>query len=254
MTQATAMIEAEGLTLGYRRHRVFDDASFSMSAGRVGLLGPNGAGKSTLMEAVVALRRPSAGRLVVLGHDVSTAEGRSALRRETGYLPQSAAYDPRFTVGEHVSYCGWLKGLTGDVLDRATREAVEAVNLSGRADVRLKTLSGGMVRRATIAGAMVASPRLLVLDEPSVGLDPEQRVTLRELLTSLTERTSVLLSTHLVEDLTTTCESVVVLDEGQARFSGSIAELAGRPVDMTASCIEAGYIEVLGGRTNRAAS
>jgi len=249
MMTASSLVAADGLHLGYRRCPVFVDATFTVPQGKVALLGPNGAGKSTLMEAVVSLTRPSAGRLTVLGHDTATAEGRAAIRTETAFLPQQPAYHPGFTVREHVEYCGWLKGLKAARLAAATDEAVAMVGLASHADRKLGALSGGMLRRAAIAATVVARPRLLVLDEPTAGLDPEQRIAFRSILDALPHETSVLLSTHLVEDVASTCEDIVVLADGSTVFAGSLQNFvrgdAGEG-SVTAADLEKAYVAALG--------
>lgn len=217
-------VVARGLSLGYRKLRVFDKQDFEIPSGATALLGPNGAGKTTLLRAIVGLKRPSAGDLVVLGHNVASRRSLSQVSRATSYLAQETVYNPRFTVNEHVAFAGWLKGLTGSQLESSTHHWVQAVGLGKHAQAKMRTLSGGMVRRATIAGAMVSEPTLLILDEPTVGLDPAQRVAFRELVHTLVGHTSLLLSTHLVEDVAAVCDSVAVLDGGQLTFVGSVSE------------------------------
>jgi len=166
-----------------------------------------------------------------------------------GFLPQSFGYDPRFTVAEFVTYAAWLKKVpSGQVAVRVT-EAVEAVGLGDRAKDTLGTLSGGMLRRAGIAASVVCDPPLLILDEPTAGLDPAHRVEFRQVIRSLGEHTTVLVSTHLVEDVKHMCDRVVVLDEGRIRYSGTPAELTGaaRPDAPGDTELERGYSSVLAG-------
>ncbi len=247
-------VRADEVVLGWGRRTVFDRASFELTAGSLAVLGPNGAGKSTLLQAAATATRVRRGRLTVLGHDVTTRDGRSAVRREVSFLPQRPGYHPGFRVEEHVEHAGWLKGLQGPELTRRVTAALDAVGLRDRAGDRLRTLSGGMLRRAAIAGAIVAGPRLLLLDEPTAGLDPEQRVSFRALVRRLAEDSAVVLSTHLVEDATGTCDDVAVLTGGRVVFQGRADELAslgtgqdgtGEVADAAASPAERGYLRAL---------
>lgn len=248
----TSVVMADGLTLDYRKKRVFDNEAFAFAHGCTALLGPNGAGKSTLLRAIVGLKRASAGRLVVLGHEVTRRRSLRELSRVTSFLPQQAVFDPRFTVLEHVEFSGWLKGMSGAHLRERARTWTRAVGLANEDGTRMGALSGGMARRATIAGAMVCDPQLLVLDEPTVGLDPAQRASFRELISHLSESTSVLLSTHLVEDVASVCERVAVLDHGHVMFSGSIAQFSGTgaatPHRVDAAGLERAYLETVKSR------
>lgn len=149
-----------------------------------------------------------------------------ALRRRIGYLPQEFGYYKRFTVREFVEYMAWLKEVPKADIPAAVQRAVERVGLADRADARLKTLSGGMVRRVGIAQALVNDPAVLLLDEPTVGLDPAQRLRFRELLQELGTDTCVVVSTHLVEDVGAACTHVVLLAEGRLVFQGTPEGLA----------------------------
>jgi ABC-type multidrug transport system ATPase subunit len=179
----------------------------------------------------------------VLGLDPARRVGRAAVRCRTGFLPQTFGYVPSFTVEEFVAYAGWLKGLSRARLDAAVRTAVERVNLGAERRKALGRLSGGMLRRVGIASAIVHEPELLLLDEPTAGLDPDQRMDFRALLGRLGERGTVLLSTHLIEDVAATCTDVVVIRDGAIVFSGRTSELAGRgdPGATTGSALERGY-------------
>ncbi|WP_084617946.1 ABC transporter ATP-binding protein [Jonesia quinghaiensis] len=225
------MVEARAMTLGYRRKRVFHEATFTIPTGVVGLLGPNGAGKSTLMRAMVGLATPTAGELRVCGRPVSRNTRNKSVGSLSGFLAQNAPYDPRFTVREHVEYCAWLKGMPRTHIADAVARAIEAVGLTGETDTRIGVLSGGMARRATIAGTIVSQPRLLVLDEPTVGLDPGQRTAFQEIIKDLSQHASVLLSTHLVEDVAACCDHVALLVDGRITSVSSIEDLAGPNAD-----------------------
>lgn len=199
-----------------------------IGTGMFGLLGPNGAGKTTLMRIIAGLIRPSGGVVQVLGHDVTTPRGKQATKALLGYLPQELGLYPDLTAREFLDYVAILKGVTNGHTRRAQiEEALELVRLSDVADRRLKTYSGGMKRRAGIAQAILGAPQLLIVDEPTVGLDPEERVRLRNLLSDMATRCIVILSTHIVEDISQSCNALAVINHGQVKFRGSPRELIG---------------------------
>lgn len=238
------VVSTRGLRAQYGRHPVLQDLDLDVPAGVTALLGPNGAGKTTLLHALCGLHRPSAGSVSVLGTDPSRRAGRRALAASVGFLPQHLGYYPRFRLREFVAYAAWLKQVPkADMADRV-REVLEQVDLLDRQDLRMRALSGGMLRRAGVAAALVHRPRLLLLDEPSVGLDPAQRVELRSLIRELRTTTSVLLSTHLLDDVSAACENVIVLSEGMVLFSGSAAELAAKGAGPQHS-VEQGYLTLM---------
>jgi ABC-type multidrug transport system ATPase subunit len=179
----------------------------------------------------------------VLGLDPAGRRDRAAVRRRSGFLPQSFGYVPTFTVEEFVGYACWLKGMGRRQLSAAVRTAIDRVNLGPERAKPMGKLSGGMLRRAGIAAAIVHQPELLILDEPTVGLDPEQRMDFRALLRRLGEAGTVLLSTHLIEDIAATCTDVVVIRDGSIVFSGRTGELADRAdsTGIVGSPLERGY-------------
>ncbi|WP_430782853.1 ATP-binding cassette domain-containing protein [Actinoplanes sp. G11-F43] len=213
-------VEAARLRLKAGRHLAVDGLDLSLGPGVHGLLGPNGAGKTTLMRALSTVVKPAGGTLRLLGADVTDRRGLRGLRSRLGYLPQDFGYYPRFTVRDYVEYMAWLREMPKPSIPMAAQRAIDRVGLTDRADSRLKALSGGMLRRAGIAQAIVNDPALLLLDEPTVGLDPEQRVEFRNLLRELGSDSCVLVSTHLVEDVVAACSDVVVMDKGTLVFQG----------------------------------
>ncbi|BCY08897.1 ABC transporter ATP-binding protein [Actinoplanes sp. L3-i22] len=242
-------VQAHGLQVRAGRHLAVTGLDLRLGVGVHGLLGPNGAGKTTLMRALATVLRPAAGRLELLGRPVH--ERRADLRpvrRMTGYLPQEFGYYPKFTVREFVEYMAWLKEMPRAGVAVAAERAIARVGLTGRADSKLKQLSGGMLRRAGVAQAIVNDPALLLLDEPTVGLDPEQRLSFRELLRELGADTCVLVSTHLVEDVVASCTEVVVVHTGRLVWQGTPAELADRggTGDPGDSAAERGYSALVG--------
>lgn len=230
-----------------RKKMAVDGLDLSLGTGTHGLLGPNGAGKTTLIRALATVLRPAAGELELFGTPVSGTGGLRSLRRRIGYLPQEFGYYKRFTVREFVEYMAWLKEVPKAEIPGAVQRAVERVGLADRADQRMKALSGGMVRRAGIAQAIVNDPAVLLLDEPTVGLDPAQRLRFRELLQELGREACVVVSTHLVEDVAAACSDVVLFADGRLVFQGTPQELAaaggsGHPGD---SPLERGYSALL---------
>ncbi|MEV4622210.1 ABC transporter ATP-binding protein [Asanoa sp. NPDC049573] len=221
-------VRAEGVVLRYGRTTALDGVSLSLGTGVTGLLGPNGAGKTTLLRVVATAVRPDAGSVEAFGHDALSGPGRLALRRRLGYLPQDPGFHPSFTAFEFVDYVAILKELTVRSARHAeVRRVLALVGLDAQRGKRMRALSGGMRQRVALAAALIGDPALLILDEPTVGLDPEQRMRFRELFADLGEGRAVLLSTHQTEDVMSLCRTVVVIDQGRVRFTGAPADLAG---------------------------
>ncbi|MFF4016736.1 ABC transporter ATP-binding protein [Streptomyces sp. NPDC001843] len=225
---STAAVVVRELTVDYRNFRALRGVSLSLEPGVTGLLGPNGAGKTTLLRTLATASPPGGGDVRVLGMDPRTPEGRLAIRRRLGYLPQDPGFHPSFTAFEFVDYVAILKEMT----DRAARHqevlrVLDAVGMAERRSKRIKQLSGGMRQRVALAAALVGDPGFIVLDEPTVGLDPEQRLRFRELIADLGDGRTVLLSTHQTEDVAALCRRVVVLDHGTVKFDGEPSALAG---------------------------
>jgi ABC-2 type transport system ATP-binding protein len=225
----TPTVSASGLTLRYGGTAALDDVSVRLHEGVTGLLGPNGAGKTTLLRVLATALPADRGAFTVLGHDPSTAAGRLDVRRALGYLPQTPGFHPDFTPFEFVDYVAILKEMTDrGARHRAVSGVLDSVDLSGVRSKRIKKLSGGMRQRVALAAALVGDPGFLVLDEPTVGLDPEQRMRFRELIAQAGEGRTVLLSTHQTEDVAMLCHRVVVMARGGVRFEGTPAELTAR--------------------------
>jgi ABC-type multidrug transport system ATPase subunit len=220
-------IEIRNVTKSFRGGvTALDDLSLDIPTGMFGLLGSNGAGKTTLMRILAGLLRPTAGGVVAGAHDLATKTGRQALKAELGYLPQDLGLYPDLTARQFLDYIALLKGID-DTADRRRRvgELLELVALADAGDRRLKGFSGGMRRRMGIAQALLNDPKLLIVDEPTAGLDPEERIRFRTLLSRLPGSRTVLLSTHIVEDVAQTCRQVAILGRGQVRFRGSVDEV-----------------------------
>jgi ABC-2 type transport system ATP-binding protein len=183
--------------------------------GMFGLLGPNGAGKTTLMRILAGLLRPTSGQVRVFGHDVTEPKGKLAVKARLGYLPQELGLYPDLTAREFLDYVALLKGLSDpNARRRQIADRLELVRLTEAADRRLKTYSGGMKRRVGIAQALLGEPQLIIVDEPTGGLDPEERVRLRNLLSDTARHCAVILSTHIVEDISQSCNDLAVINRG----------------------------------------
>jgi ABC-type multidrug transport system ATPase subunit len=220
-------IEIRAVTKSFRGGvTALDDLSLDIPTGMFGLLGSNGAGKTTLMRILAGLLRPTSGKVVAGPHDLATKAGRQALKAELGYLPQDLGLYPDLTARQFLDYVALLKGLD-DTADRRRRvgELLELVALADAGDRRLKGFSGGMRRRMGIAQALLNDPKLLIVDEPTAGLDPEERIRFRTLLSRLPGSRTVLLSTHIVEDVAQTCRRIAILGRGRVRFRGSVDEV-----------------------------
>jgi ABC-2 type transport system ATP-binding protein len=240
-------VEVSDLVVRFGKRSALDGLNLELDTGVHGLLGPNGAGKTTLMRVLATIATPTSGTATVLGHDVCDQKALRDVRRRLGYLPQQFGYYPRFTVREFVEYFAWLKEMRPASVPAAVDRAIERVGLLDRADDKLRKLSGGMIRRVGIAQAIVNDPDLLLLDEPTAGLDPEQRVSFRELLRAIGVDASVVVSTHLVEDVAAACTHVTLMDEGRAVFRGTPDELAaaGDGTSSGDAPIERGYTAAL---------
>jgi ABC-2 type transport system ATP-binding protein len=224
MIEITHLSKTYGSTV--RAVHALKDLDLSIDAGMFGLLGPNGAGKTTLMRILAGLVNPSHGRVLVEGHDAATERGKKAVKAMLGYLPQELGLYPDLTARQFIDYMAILKGMEDEPQRRRSVGAViEMVGLEEAADRRLKGFSGGMKRRVGIAQALVNDPRIIIVDEPTAGLDPEERIRFRNLLVDLAVDKIVILSTHIVEDIGQTCRDMAVLSKGQIIFRGSPADL-----------------------------
>ena len=219
-------VVAEGVVKRYRSTTVLDHVDLRAGPGITGVLGPNGAGKTTLMRSVATVLRPDEGRIRAFGLDAADGAQRREIRRRLGYQPQEPGFFQNFTVLAFLDYVAILKELADrDVRRREVRRVVDLVDLSAVANRKIRKLSGGMRRRVALAQALLGRPHLLVLDEPSAGLDPEQRLRFREVVSQVAAEHTVLLSTHQTDDVAAVCDRVVVLHEGRVRFEGTAPEL-----------------------------
>lgn len=224
------MITIKSLSKTYRSngHKItaINNINLEIGPGMFGLLGPNGAGKTTLMRILAGIVNPNAGSARVGEHDLSNETGKQAVKSMLGYLPQELGMYPELSAYQFVDYMAILKGLDDpQTRRRRTKEVLEMVGISQEFKRKIKGFSGGMKRRVGIAQALVNDPKLLIVDEPTAGLDPEERIRFRNLLVNLAADRTVILSTHIVEDIGQTCRDLAVLSKGQVIFRGSPTEL-----------------------------
>lgn len=206
--------------------QALNDLSLTIPSGMFGLLGPNGAGKTTLMRILAGILRPSSGSIDVGGLAGNSEHGRNAIKHLLGYLPQDLGVYPDLSAYEFLDYVGMLKGLCyRRARHQRVEELLELVSLNKVAGRKLKTYSGGMKRRVGIAQALLNDPKLLIVDEPTAGLDPEERIRFRNLLADLGGNRTVLLSTHIVEDIAQTCQKLAIMKNGRVIFQGTVADV-----------------------------
>lgn len=226
------MIEVQNLTKRYPTQVAVSDVTFSVRQGEIlGFLGPNGAGKTTTMRVLTGFLPPSSGTARIAGHDIvrQSREARAAL----GYLPESAALYGEMRVREYLAYRARLEGVSGAEVSRRVESAVEQCLLEEVADRKVENLSKGYRQRTALAGALVHEPRVLILDEPTVGLDPTQIIRIRETIRALGRERAVLLSTHILPEVDAVCDRVLIIDRGRIVAEGTPQalrrQLAGTP-------------------------
>lgn len=207
----------------YQNNIAVDRISVKLQKGVYGLLGANGAGKTTLMRMVCGILKPTSGTISFDGIDVSEENYRAIL----GYLPQDFGYYPEFTGMDFLMYMAALKGIRKDAAKRKAKELLQLVSLQDVAKKKIKTYSGGMKQRLGIAQALLNQPKLLVLDEPTAGLDPKERVKFRNLIADLGTESIVLLSTHIVSDIEQIADKVLMMKDGQLIYQGKWDESKG---------------------------
>lgn len=216
-------IECQDLSMAYANGKqALQHVDLTLEApSLIGLLGPNGAGKSTLMKLLVSALVPTGGRILIDGQPLTKME--RALKSNLGYLPQDFGLFDELTVAQFLGYMAALKGVRRP--ERAIRAAIQAVNLQEKSRAKIRTLSGGQRQRVGIAQALLGEPSLLVFDEPTVGLDPEERIHFRNLFSRSAQDRLVLLSTHIIEDVQSVCDQIVVMDGGRILFAGTPAAM-----------------------------
>ena len=225
----SSSISLRGVGRAFGATQALADIDLDLEPGVIGLLGPNGAGKTTLLRLLATALPPSQGEVRVLGRDLEVPAERTDIRRRLGYLPQEVGFPRGFTAFGFVDYIALLKEWAEPASRHAeVRRVLDQVGLSDVATKRIRAMSGGQRRRVALAQALLGSPPVLILDEPTTGVDPEQRVTLRTVLAEIARTSVVVLSTHQTEDVAALCERVVVLDRGRIRYDGPVVELVDR--------------------------
>ncbi len=215
-------IEIENLSKHYGKVQALKSVNLTIEEGMFGLLGQNGAGKTTLMKIMTTLLQPSEGSIVMSGVSI---DKRKQVRDMVGYLPQDFSVYPNMSVYDAMDYLGTLSGLNKVTRRERILDLLTKVNLENNLKTKVKALSGGMKRRLGIAQALLNDPRILIVDEPTAGLDPEERVRLRNLFSEVAKNRIVILSTHIVGDIEATCRHIGILDKGQVIYDGDVIKL-----------------------------
>jgi ABC-2 type transport system ATP-binding protein len=234
-------IQIEALNKGYRNVRAVRDFTLRLEPGILGLLGPNGAGKSTLMRMLATVTRPSSGTIRLDGADVIAAPEK--MRRILGYLPQDFGVYPHLSATEFLEYIGALKGVPRRLLRARIGTLLELLNLSNAASRPLGGFSGGMRQRVGIAQALLNEPRVLIVDEPTAGLDPEERVRLRALLEGMAGERIIVFSTHICSDIESVAKRIAIVDHGALLAHGAPSSLLA-----ASESLEDGYLRIVSGR------
>ncbi len=222
MSRNEMEIRIEGLEKYYGKKHALKNVTLTIPSGMFGLLGRNGAGKTTLMKVLATLIGKQGGKVTVCGIPVEEA---ARIRRITGYLPQEFSMYPNMGVYEAMDYLGALSKMPKKVRKERIPVLLEKVNLQEHYRTKIRALSGGMKRRLGIAQAILHDPKVLIVDEPTAGLDPEERVRFRNLLCEIAEDRIVILSTHIVGDIEATCEQIAIMDEGEIYYNGTVMDL-----------------------------
>ena len=215
-----------GVTKKYWRSEVLNKVTVSFPTGVTALLGTNGAGKTTLLSIMATLTRPTSGQVKVAGYSLDTTAGVKEARQKIGFLPQSFEVIAGATVLENVEYSAWTHGVPASDASHMAERMLKEVGLLERRTIRARKLSGGQRQRLGIACAVVHRPSVILLDEPTVGIDPIQRIDIRGLITTLGKTATVVLSTHLIEDVADIAKRTVVLRDGRMVFDGYTRDLA----------------------------
>lgn len=229
------MLKIENVSKKFGKKVALSDVVLELETGIYGLLGDNGAGKSTLMRLLVGVDKPTSGRIFYEGKDISQLK--EAYRGLLGYMPQEFAVFPGFTAGEFLTYMGALKGLSkGELKDKNPR-VLAFVNLEDAKDKKVSTFSGGMKRRVGIAQALLNDPKILILDEPTAGLDPGERIRFSNILSNMSKDKIILFSTHIISDIEAITKSIIILNDGKIRAKTTsdrlVEKMEGHVFEMT---------------------
>lgn len=238
------MLHIHAVSHSYGREPALSDIELHMTSDRIGLVGANGAGKSTLLAICAGALQPTHGDVLIDGESLYSKATRKKALSRVALMPQFLHIPGHLSAQEAVSYLAWMRGARWRDATRLARESLVDVGLGAKASKKVGKLSGGMKRRVALAQALAASPDLLLLDEPTTGLDPEQRRSVRQLIADLPHR--VVMSSHVLEDVEQIAPSVWVLDAGLLRFTGDVSELAGFAPDPGAPrAVEDGLVALM---------
>lgn len=216
-------IKIDNLRKSYGKKETLKGINLNINEGMFGLLGPNGAGKTTLMRILTTLIPKTDGNITIDNIDINN---KKEIRKIIGYLPQDFSFYPAMSVYEAMDYLALLSGMKNKELRKNKIEyLLKKVNLQNHKKTKFKALSGGMKRRLGIAQALLHDPKIVIVDEPTAGLDPEERIRFRNLLRDFSDERIVILSTHIVEDVEFTCENLAILNEGELLYNGKVKEL-----------------------------
>lgn len=228
-------LELHNLTKKFGDFTAVEHINMTMRSGVYGLLGVNGAGKTTLMRMLCTLLKPTGGSITCNGKDIFKMDGE--YRKLLGYLPQDFGFYPEFTVRDYLLYIAAIKGLRPAVANKRVKELIPQVGLTKAAGKKMKKLSGGMKRRAGIAQAMLNDPKILILDEPTAGLDPNERIRFRNLISELSEERLVLLSTHIVSDIEYIANEIWLMKDGEIMHKGTADEIINSMTETVWECL-----------------
>lgn len=217
------MLIGNKLNKQYKKKNALTDFSFSLETGIVGLLGPNGAGKTTLMKIISTITKPSSGTLTYNGIDIIKKP--QALRATLGFLPQDFGVYPNLNAIEFLSYIGILKGLSGKQLTDRVTSLLDALNLLDVSNVPLSSYSGGMKQRIGIAQVLLNDPQVMIFDEPTVGLDPSERINFRDMLSQFSQDRLIILSSHIVSDIAAIADQVMIMKHGQLIETNTVSQI-----------------------------
>jgi len=239
-----SILSLNGVNKHYGTKHALIDFDYEFTDGVYGLLGPNGAGKSTLMNVITQnIPMDRDGEILWNGEDISTLQAR--YRRRIGFMPQQQELYPSFTAARFIGYLAALKGIKREKIDSEIERVLDLVELSDCADQKLGGFSGGMKQRVLIAQTLLGNPKLLILDEPTAGLDPKQRVITRNLIASLAKDKIVIISTHIVSDIETIADKILLIKQGELIDEGTVPELCAK-VEGEHKSLESLYMQYYG--------
>lgn len=216
------MLEILNLAKSFKNHEVLKNISVSLEKGVYGLLGANGAGKTTFIRCIVNLYNINEGTIKFNGIDIFNND---EFLKGVGYLPQKFGLFKELTVYENLQYFGTLKKINKNHMDNAIKESLKLVNLEERINHKVTTLSGGMIRRLGIAQAILGNPKIIIFDEPTAGLDPEERIRFKSILSDIKKDKIIIISTHIVEDIEACCDKIIIMSKGRILKTGSAEEI-----------------------------